>query len=374
MVEARPVPTGSSVGRLDWVRRAGQSLWLDNLDRAELRNGTLARWVEDLGLSGLTSNPSILARALTEGQTHDGSLMIFLGRGVADPQELVYSVALEDVLEAASLFLPIHQQSRRRDGYVSLEIPPDLAHDYQGTLDWGRRLFERAGIPNLLIKVPGTTAGLAAAEELMAGGVGVNLTLLFSEAHYLEAVGAHLRALERRRAAGLPLDVPSVASVFVSRWDVAAGLELPERLHHRLGLAVARRTLAAYRKVLKGRRWAELEALGALPQRLLWASTSTKDPRLPATYYAAALVAEGTIDTMPEVTLQALAAGPEGGPMDEEVSEADRVIGEVRARGLHVEALGDSLQAEGVERFARDWKALLAAVENKAVRLRSSLA
>lgn len=372
MVTARPVPTGGAVRRLDWVRRAGQSLWLDSLDRSELRNGTLARWAAEFSLSGLTSNPSILARALTEGQAHDGSLMILLGRHVDDPQELVYSVALEDLLEAGSLFLPIHQRGRGRDGYVSLEIPPDLAHDYQKTLAWGRRLFERAGIPNLLIKVPGTSAGLAAAEELMVGGIGVNLTLLFSESHYLEAAGAYLRALERRRAAGLPLDVPSVASLFVSRWDTAADLELPVRLHHQLGLAVAGKTVAAYRKILSSRRWAGLEALGALPQRLLWASTSTKDDRLPATYYAAALVADGTIDTLPEVTLLALASGPEGGPMDEANSGDERVICEVESCGLDVAALGQSLQAEGVERFARDWRTLLAAVEKKAAQLGSS--
>ena len=373
MATARAVPVGGAVRPLDWVRRAGQSLWLDNLDRTELRNGTLARWVEDLGLSGLTSNPSILARSLTEGKAHDGSLMIFLRRQVTDPQELVYAVALEDLIGAATLFLPIHQRSRGQDGYVSLEIPPDLAHDYQKTLVWGRRLSEQAAIPNLLIKVPGTSAGLAAAEELMAGGVGVNLTLLFSETHYLEAADAYLRALERRRAAGLPLNVPSVASLFVSRWDGAADTQLPERLQHQLGLAVARRVLAAYRSILASQRWTELAALGALPQRLLWASTSTKDDRMPATYYAAALVAGGTIDTMPEVTLRALASGPEGSPMEEPTPGADQVIGEVEARGLDVDTLGESLQVQGVEHFARDWKTLLDAVGEKSAQLRSSL-
>ena len=373
MATARAVPVGEAVQPLEWVRRAGQSLWLDNLDRTQLRNGTLARWVEDLGLSGLTSNPSILARALTEGQAHDGSMMILLRRQITDPQELVYAVALEDLLGAATLFLPIHRGSCGGDGYVSLEIPPDLAHDYQMTLAWGRRLFEQAGIPNLLIKVPGTGAGLAAAEELMAGGVGINLTLLFSETHYLEAAGAYLRALERRRVAGLPLNVPSVASLFVSRWDGAADTQLPERLRHKLGLAVARRVLAAYRSILASQRWTELAALGALPQRLLWASTSTKDGRLPATYYAAALVADGTIDTMPEVTLLALASGPEGSPMEEPTPGADQVIGEVEARGLDVDTLGESLQAQGVEHFARDWKTLLDAVGEKAAQLRSSV-
>ncbi len=374
MASASTAPAGNAVQTLDWVLAVGQSLWLDNLNRTELRNGALAGWVRDLGLSGLTSNPSILARALTEGKAHDDSLVNFLRRQVADPQELVYSVALEDLLGAAGLFLPIHQRSGGGDGYVSLEIPPDLSHDYDRTLAWGRRLFEQAGIPNLLIKVPGTSIGLAAAEELMAGGVGVNLTLLFSERHYLQAADVYLRALERRRAAGLSLDVPSVASVFVSRWDAAADPELPERLQHQLGLAVARRVLAAYRATLASRRWAELEALGALPQRLLWASTSTKDDRLPPTYYAAALVAKGTIDTMPEATLLALASGPKGGPVNEDVSKAGAVISEVEACGLDMRALGESLQAEGVERFARDWKNLLAAVEQKVAQLRSSLA
>lgn len=363
------VPTGALTGDLSWVRRARQSLWLDNLDRAMLSSGALRRWVSELGVSGLTSNPSILARSLTLESGHDASLRVLLERGVTDALELVYAIALEDLVPAAGIFHPTFKRSLGRDGYVSLEVPPDLAHRYEETVTWGMRLRERAQLPNLLIKVPGTAAGLAAGEELIAAGVGVNFTLLFSEAHYLAAVDSYMRALGRRQVNREPLAVPSVASVFVSRWDTAADPQVPQALHHRLGLAMARRIYAAYRKTLAGERWAELVAAGAHPQRLLWASTSTKDPQLPPTFYARALVLAGTIDTLPEATLAALAAGPPHRIGTPSLGEAEKTLGQARAAGLDLDALGQSLQAQGAERFASDWAQLLIAVGEKAHRL-----
>ncbi len=363
------VPGGSLPGDLSWVRRAGQSLWLDNLDHAMLSTGALRRWASELGVSGLTCNPSILARSLTLESGHDASLRLLLERGVTDPLDLVYAITFEDLIPAAGIFHPTFERSRGQDGFVSLEVPPDLAHRFEETVAWGKQLWERAHLPNLLIKVPGTAAGLAAGEELIAVGVGVNFTLLFSEAHYLAAADSYLRALGRRQVNHEPLAVPSVASVFVSRWDAAADPQVPPALHHRLGLAMARRIYAAYRKILAGERWVELANAGAHPQRLLWASTSTKDPELPPTFYARALVLAGTIDTLPEATLGALASGPPRRMGTPALAEAEKTLGRARAAGLDVEALGQSLQAQGAERFAGDWAQLVTAVGEKARRL-----
>jgi transaldolase len=275
----------------------------------------LARYIEDLAVSGLTSNPTILGHAMSGGSDYDESITRMAKDGVADAQDLVYAVALEDLSEAARLFRPIWEQTAGVDGYVSLEVPPGLAYDAPGTLAFARRLHDEAGLENLLVKIPGTAPGLSAMTDAIAAGVGINVTLLFSDAQYLQTADAYLRALERRQGAGLSLEVPSVASIFVSRWDKAADPLLPEELHGRLGIAVVQKVCASYRSLLATDRWRALAEAGARPQRVLWASTSTKDPAFPDTYYLGRLAAPDTVDTVPEATLLAFADHGELGDM-----------------------------------------------------------
>ena len=265
----------------------GQSLWLDSINRVMLRTGALARYVRDLAVTGLTSNPTILGHAMAAGSDYDSSLARLAGDGVTDAQDLVYALALEDLAEAAALFRPEWEQTEGVDGYVSLEVPPDVAYDAAATVAFARRLHDQAGFPNLLVKIPGTPQGLTAMEEAITAGIGVNVTLLFSDTHYLRTADAYLRALERRRRAGLDLAVPSVASLFISRWDSAADPLLPSALHGSLGLAMAQKTYASHVQLLADQRWQALAEAGARPQRVLWASTSTKNPDLPDTYYLA---------------------------------------------------------------------------------------
>lgn len=348
------------------LHQAGQSLWLDSINRKLLESGTLARYIEELAVRGLTSNPTILGHAMAASAEYDDALRRHLAAGLTDPQELVYAVAFEDLRAAADLFRPAWETSEGTDGYVSVEVPPGLAHDVERTVEVARRLHEQADRPNVLVKVPGTPAGLTAMERLVADGIGINVTLLFSPTHYLQTADAYLRALERRAAASLPLDVPSVASVFVSRWDAAADPLLPAALHGRLGLAMTQKVYAAHRMLLGEQRWQDLAAAGAKPQRPLWASTSTKDPAFPDTYYLGRLAAPATIDTVPEATL--LAFADHGGPVElmaPDAAAAEACIAEVTAHGVDVDALGQSLQRQGAKAFEADWAALLEAVAAK---------
>jgi len=348
------------------LHQAGQSVWLDSINRKLLRSGTLGRYVEELAVTGLTSNPTILGHAMAASAEYDDALRRQLAARVTDPQELVYAVAFEDLRAAADLFRPTWEETAGVDGYVSVEVPPGLAYDAEQTIEVARRLQQQAGRPNVLIKVPGTPPGLTAMERLVADGIGVNVTLLFSPTHYLQTADAYQRALERRAAASLPLDVPSVASVFVSRWDAAADPLLPAGLHGRLGLAVTEKIYAAYRVLLDGPRWQALAAAGARPQRLLWASTSTKNPAFPDTYYLGRLAAPTTIDTVPEATL--LAFADHGGPVEllqPDTVAAERCIAEVTSHGIDVDALGESLQRRGAKAFEADWMALLEAIAAK---------
>src|SRR6201987_3737893 len=285
----------------------GQSLWLDSINRVMLRTGALARYVRELAVTGLTSNPTILGHAMAARSDYDRSLARLAGEGVTGAQDLVYALALEDLAEAASLFRPEWERTAGADGYVSLEVPPDVAYDAAATVALARQLHEQAGFPNLLVKIPGTPQGLTAMEEAITAGIGVNVTLLFSDTHYLRTADAYLRALERRHRAGLHLAVPSVASLFISRWDSAADPLLPPAQHGRLGLAMAQKTYASHLQLLADQRWQALADAGARPQRVLWASTSTKNPDLPDTYYLGRLAAPNTIDTVPEKTLLAFA-------------------------------------------------------------------
>lgn len=348
------------------LHELGQSLWLDSINRVMLSSGSLARYVDELAVTGLTSNPTILGHAMAASSDYDDSLGRLVKDGVTDPQDLVYALALEDLAEAAALFRPVWEATAGGDGYVSVEVPPDVAYDPIATIDLARRLHHQAGFPNLLVKIPGTPAGLVAMEEAVAAGIGINVTLLFSDAHYLATADAYIRGLERRRAAGQDLAVPSVASIFVSRWDAAADPLLPPSLHGRLGLAVAQKVYASYRSLLASDRWQALGAAGAHPQRVLWASTSTKDPGFPDTYYLGSLAAPDTIDTVPEKTLLAFA---DHGDLDQRLqpdyAAAALTIAQVAAAGIDVDALAERLQRHGANAFSADWANLLEAIATK---------
>ncbi len=355
------------MNRAQELHQAGQSLWLDSINRKMLRDGTLARYIDHLALTGLTSNPTILGHAMVASSDYDDSLRRRLEAGAREPEELVFAVALEDITAAADLFRPVWDRTHGTDGYVSIEVPPGLAYDSDRSIEVARRLHQQAGRPNVLVKIPGTPPGLVAMEQLVADGIGINVTLLFSDTHYLQTAEAYIRALERRAAAGKPLDVPSVASVFVSRWDKAADALLPPELHGRLGLAVTEKVYASYRSLLSEQRWTKLAAAGARPQRVLWASTSTKDPDFPDTYYLGKLAAPYTINTMPEGTL--LAYADHGGPvelMHPDYAAAEQCLAEVASHGIDVDALGQSLQRRGARAFEADWATLLEAISVKA--------
>ena len=354
------------------LHAAGQSLWLDSISRRMLTTGTLARYIDELAVTGLTSNPTILGHAMAASADYDDSLRTLLGVGVRQPQELVYAAAMEDLVAAADLFRPAWEASGGADGFVSVEVPPGLAYDTPASIEMARRLHETAGRPNLLVKIPGTPPGLTAMEALVAEGIGINVTLLFSDSHYLRTADAYMRALERRAVTGQSLDVPSVASVFVSRWDKAADALLPARLHGRLGLAVASKVYSSYRALLADERWKALAAAGARPQRVLWASTSTKDPAFPDTYYLGCLAAPETIDTVPEMTL--LAYADHGGPvelMEPDYADAEKCVAEVAEAGVDVDALAEALQRQGARAFEADWTALLESITAKSATLGS---
>ena len=352
------------------LHKAGQSLWLDSINRTMLTSGTLAHYRDELAVTGLTSNPTILGHAMAASSDYDDSLRKQLVAGVHDPQEIVYAVALEDLRAAADLFRPIYDATGGLDGYVSLEVPPGLAYDAATSIDVARRLHRQAERPNLLVKIPGTPAGLTALEECIVEGIGINVTLLFSNTHYLQTAETYLRALERRAEAGQPLDVPSVASIFVSRWDKAADPMLPVDMHGKLGVAVTQQVYASYRAMLASQRWAKLAELGARAQRVLWASTSTKDPTFPDTYYLGKLAAPDTINTIPEKTLLAFADhGKVGDLLQPDYAGADKHIAEVAAHHVDVDALGESLQRQGARAFEADWASLLDSIGAKTAKL-----
>lgn len=343
----------------------GQSLWLDTITRTLLNDGTLARYIADWSVTGLTSNPTIFEQAIGAGDTYDASIRALHAQGLSN-EELFFELALQDLTRAADLFRPAFDASRGLDGWVSLEVSPLLAHNSVGTIQAAARLHQRAARDNLFIKIPGTQEGASAIEESIFTGVPVNVTLLFSREHYLAAAHAYMRGIERRLAAGLDPRVASVASLFVSRWDVAVKGDVAPPLHNRLGIAIAMRTYKAHCDLLASDRWKQLAAAGARPQRLLWASTATKDPAAADTLYVQALVAPGTINTVPEKTLLAFA---DHGTVDRVLpvdgGYAEAVIDEFRREGVDDEALAEKLQREGVEAFATSWHALLSRIQEK---------
>ena len=344
---------------------AGQSLWLDHITRALVESGTLARYIEELSVTGLTSNPTIFDQAIAKSADYDAEIREKTAAGTSG-EALFFELALEDLRRAAYLFAPVHEATDRVDGWVSLELSPTLAYDTDGSVAAAKRLHAAAGRPNLFIKIPGTKEGVPAIEEAIFAGVPVNVTLLFSREHYLAAAEAYLRGIERRLEAGLNPRVGSVASLFVSRWDVAVAGKVPEALEGSLGIAMARRAYGAYRDLLASDRWLRLLNAGARSQRLLWASTGTKDPKYSDDLYVKSLAAPHTINTMPEKTLLALADhGEIGAMLPHDGGDAEEVLGRFEAAGVDLDALAAELQRDGAEAFVRSWKDLLACIEAK---------
>jgi transaldolase len=346
------------------LHREGQSLWLDNITRKILDSGQLARYVELYSVTGLTSNPSIFDKAIESGD-YDAEIREGVARGVKG-EELFFDLAIEDLRRAADQFLPIHQRTDGVDGWVSLEVSPLLAHDAKSTVAAAKALHERAGRPNLFIKIPGTVEGRAAIEECIASGVPVNVTLLFSADQYRGAAEAYLRGIERRVDAGQNPRVGSVASVFMSRWDKAANALVPPALQNRLALAVGRDIYRAYRQLIDSDRCQRLANAGARMQRLLWASTSTKDPNAPDTFYVHGLSAPFTVDTMPDKTLVAFYEhGEVGEDMPADGGDCDAVLGQFAAAGVDVVALAQRLQDEAAAAFDESWNDLLEHIDRQ---------
>ena len=344
----------------------GQSLWLDNITREMLDDGSLKRYIDTLSVTGLTSNPSIFDNAIGNTAAYDEAIRTKAKAGLSG-ESLFNELALEDLRRAADLFRPIYDATNGVDGWVSMEVSPLLAADTQGTIAAARLIHDQAMRVNLFVKIPGTPEGIPAIEEAIFSGVPVNVTLLFSREHYLAAAEAYLRGLERRHAAGLSLDVTSVASVFVSRWDAAVAGKVPERLINKLGIAVGARTYRAYRDLLASERWKKLEAAGAKPQRLLWASTGTKDPNASPILYIEALAVPNTVNTIPEKTL--LALGAHTGELNYEMASAsaagETVLAAYESAGVSINALAARLQKEGAEAFVKSWQQLLQRIETK---------
>jgi transaldolase len=350
------------------LHELGQSLWLDNITRTMLHDGTLRRYLDELSITGLTSNPTIFDKAISQGDSYDEQIAELHTRGL-EPEQRFFELALTDLREAARMFEPINQRTDGVDGWVSLEVSPLLADDAQATIEQVADLHSRAAC-NIFIKIPGTEAGRQAIEESIVAGTPINVTLLFSTEQYLGAAEAYMRGLERRIEAGLEPAVPSVASIFVSRWDVAVADEVPPELRNRLGIAVAKDAYRAYRELLDSERWQRLANEGARPQRLLFASTGTKDPEASETLYVEALAAPFTINTMPDKTLHAFAEhGEVGEPLPADGADARQVLDEFEEAGVGVAELAARLQAEGAETFDASWNELMESIEAKSRKL-----
>jgi transaldolase len=351
------------------LHNLGQSVWLDSISREMLDNGTLKRYINELSVTGVTSNPTIFDHAIKNSTVYDAAIRRKLEEGKSG-EELFFELAIEDLTRAADLLRPIYDRTNTVDGWASLEVSPLLAYDTPHTLAEAKELFARAGRPNLLIKIPGTKEGLPAIEEAIFAGVPINVTLLFSREQYLAAAEAFLRGIERRIDANLDPNVGSVASVFVSRWDVSVANKVPEALRNQLGIAIAQRTYKAARDMLSSPRWTRVYNLGARPQRLLWASTGTKDPLASDVLYIKALAAPFTVNTMPEGTLKALAEHQDlGSIMAADGGNCEEVLAQVAKAGIDIDALAAQLQQEGAESFDNSWKDLMTVIESKCAAL-----
>ena len=356
------------------LHNLGQSLWLDNITRDLLNSGTLKRYVDDLSVTGLTSNPTIFDHAIKNSTAYDAAIREKLSKGKSG-EALFFELALEDITRASDLFRPVYDQTDGVDGWVSLEVSPLLAHDTASTLAAAKDLHARAGRPNLFIKIPGTKEGLPAIEEAIFAGIPINVTLLFSREQYLAAAEAFLRGVERRIDAGRKPTVGSVASVFVSRWDSAVMGKVPDSLRDQLGIAIAMRTYKAYRGLLASPRWQRVFNAGARPQRLLWASTGTKDPKASDVLYIKALAAPFTVNTMPEGTLKALADhGELGTILPADGGDCEEVLGQFAKAGIDVDSLAAQLQDEGAKSFVKSWNELMAVITSKSAALKKAVA
>jgi transaldolase len=354
------------------LHNLGQSLWLDNITRDLLNNGTLERYIAELAITGLTSNPTIFDHAIKNSSSYDPAIRDYASKGKSG-EELFFELALEDLTRAADLFRPVHDRTNGLDGWVSLEVSPLLAHNTASTLAEAKQLFARANRPNLLIKIPGTKEGLPAIEEAIFAGIPVNVTLLFSPEQYRAVAEAYTRGIERRIDAELNPKVGSVASVFVSRWDTAVAGKVPPELANRLGIAIARRTYQDYVKLLGSSRWQRAFNEGAIPQRLLFASTGTKDPKASDTLYVESLAVPLTVNTMPEATLQALA---DHGKVDalpaKDMNDTARTLDDFVKAGVNLSALGAQLQEEGATSFVKSWNDLLNVISSKTAALQQA--
>jgi transaldolase len=347
----------------------GQSLWLDNITREILDDGTLRRYIEQYSVTGLTSNPTIFDEAIGKTAAYDKGIRQKAQAGLAG-ETLFIELALEDLRRAADLFRPEFDRTQGTDGWVSMEVSPLLASDTKGTLAAALHIHQQANRPNLYVKIPGTPEGVPAIEEAIFAGVPINVTLLFSREQYLRVAEAYIRGIERRIAAGLDPRISSVASVFVSRWDRAVADKVPADLVNRLGIAIMQRTYKAHCDLIAGKRWQDLEAKGARKQRMLWASTGTKDPKAPPGLYVEALAAPETVDTMPEKTLLAFAEkGQVNGVMAKDGGDAEAVLARFASAGVDVNALASQLQVDGAASFVKSWTELMQRIKDKSAAL-----
>jgi transaldolase len=347
----------------------GQSLWIDNISRETLRDGSLARLIADYSVTGLTSNPTIFEKAMGHGEAYDEAIAQ-MARDGRSTEDLFFALAVDDLQHAADLFLPAHEASGGVDGWVSLEVSPLLVHDTSGTIQAAASLHAQAARKNLFIKIPGTPEGLPAIEQAIYRGIPVNVTLLFSREQYEAAAEAYMKGIERRLNDGKSAVVESVASLFVSRWDTGVRETVSPEYQNRLGIAIAMRTYKAYRDLLASERWKKLAGAGAHPQRLLWASTGTKDPLVPESLYVEALAAPDTVNTMPEKTLKAFATqGHVGNPLAVDGGYAEQTLEEFRREGVDIAALGEKLQQEGGDSFVKSWNALIGGLAEKVTQL-----
>jgi transaldolase len=354
------------------LHQAGQSIWLDNITRDMLDSGTLKRYIDEYSVTGLTSNPTIFDHAIKSSTSYDASIGDKLRRGRTG-EALFFDVALEDITRAAALFAPVHQRTNGVDGWVSLEVSPLLAHDTASSLAAAKDLHSRAGQPNLFIKIPGTSEGLPAIEEAIFSGIPVNVTLLFSREQYVAAANAYMRGIERRIERGLDPNIGSVASVFISRWDVAVADKVPESLRNKLGIAVAMRTYKAYCDLLADKRMKAIMNEGGFPQRLLFASTGTKDPKASDVLYVKSLAAPLTVNTMPDATLKAFVDhGTLEGVLREDGGDCEKVLAQFAQAGIDVDRLAQQLQDEGADSFVKSWNELMQVIASKSAGLLSA--
>jgi transaldolase len=365
-------PGGDTMKATELLHNLGQSIWLDNITRDLLTSGTLKRYIGELSVTGLTSNPTIFDHAIKNSTSYDTAIRQKL-KEAKSGEGLFFELALEDLTQGADLFRPIYDRTNGVDGWVSLEVSPLLAYDTASTLAAAKELHGRAGRPNVLIKIPGTKEGLPAIEEAIFAGVPINVTLLFSREQYLAAAEAFLRGIERRIDAGLKADVGSVASVFISRWDVAVIGKAPDALRDQLGIAVAKRTYKAYRDLIGSPRWQRVYNSGARAQRLLWASTGTKDPKASDVLYVKALAAPFTVNTMPEGTLKALADhGDISEIMSADGGDCEAVLGQFAKAGIDVDAVAKQLQEEGAKSFVSSWNELMGVIASKSAAMQKA--